>query len=259
MNRFSKLEFDSSPLGRLETPAASEPRNEAFYLKEATAAFENGEFEEALRLYSKVLEHNAHNPAPWTGQVRMLIELGEFREAKVWADKALERFPHEPELLAVKAVALARTGDFKAAMAFSDASFAERGESPWLWIARADVLLARREARADYCLERALIPDPANWVLHWLISRLNFYYGRFAQALVSVQKALALDASRLQLWLQASHCQQELGLHAAAAESGAHALMINPRHPQAMRRAAALEAVPPFIRWCRRLRHFLFR
>ena len=68
-------------------------KDEAYYLAEARAAFENGDFELALRAFCKVLEFNPQNAAAWTGQVRMLIELGEYREAKLWADKALERFP----------------------------------------------------------------------------------------------------------------------------------------------------------------------
>jgi len=259
MSRFSKLEFDYVSAGRLE--AAPEPihQDEAHYLREATAAFENGEFEEALRAYAKVLEHNPKNPLPWTGQVRMLIELGEFREAKLWADKALEMFPHEPELLAAKAVALARMGDFKAAMAFSDASFSQRGDSAYLWAARADVLLAQKQTKADYCLERAVTLDPANWLLHWLISRINAHYGRFVHALASAQKALALDASRLQVWLQMAVCQQQLGLHDAAAESGSHALRLNPTHPLAREMMASLEMTPPFLSWWRRFRHLFHR
>ena len=94
----------------------------------------------------------------------MLIELGEFREAKLWADKALERFPNEPELLAAKAVALARSGDLQGALSFSDASIEERGDTPYVWLARGDVLLARAEARADYCFEKAAAARAARLV-----------------------------------------------------------------------------------------------
>src|SRR5213078_3430249 len=107
------------------------------------------------------------NAAAWTCQVRMLIELGEFREARLWADKALERFPHEPDLLAAKAVALARSGDLQGALSFSDAAIEERGDTPYVWLARADVLLARHEPRADYCLEKALRLAPGDWFIGW--------------------------------------------------------------------------------------------
>ena len=90
MSRFVNLEFS----GESEDHARQQKslvKDDGYYFSEARSAFENGKFESALRLYSKVLEFNPQNAAAWTGQVRMLIELAEFREAKLWADKALER------------------------------------------------------------------------------------------------------------------------------------------------------------------------
>src|SRR5438046_8520271 len=163
MSRFVNLEFggESEDHGaHAQKPLA---KDDGYYFSEARSAFENGKFESALRLYSKVLEFNPQNAAAWTGQVRMLIELGEFREAKLWADKALERFPQEPELLAAKAVALGRSGDLQGALAFSDASIEERGDTPYVWLARGDVLLTRQESRADYCFDKALLLAPRDW------------------------------------------------------------------------------------------------
>src|SRR5215469_10834960 len=121
MSRFENLELSGESEDQPRRQKAL-VKDESYYLSTAQSAFENGEFESALRSFGKVLEFNPQNPAAWTGQVRMLIELGEYKEAKLWADKALERFPTEPELLAAKAVALARSGDLQGALAFSDAS-----------------------------------------------------------------------------------------------------------------------------------------
>src|SRR5262245_34913024 len=120
MSRFVNLEFDGESERQAQGSKKGLTKDEAYYVSEARSAFESGNFESALRLYSKVLEFNPGNAEAWTGQVRMLIELGEFREARLWADKALERFPHEPDLLAAKAVALGRTGDLQGAIIFSD-------------------------------------------------------------------------------------------------------------------------------------------
>src|SRR5437016_12364606 len=125
MSRFVNLEFGGESEDHAAHAQKALVKDEGYYFAEARTAFENGNFEQALRLYSKVLEFNPQNAAAWTNQVRMLIELGEYREAKLWADKALERFPHEPELLAAKAVALGRSGDLQGALAFSDASRSE--------------------------------------------------------------------------------------------------------------------------------------
>src|SRR5437899_4608880 len=172
MSRFANLEFEGEGEEQWHG-AKAVSKDEAFYFAQAREAFQNGNFESGLRLYSKVLEFNPQNASAWCGQVRMLVELGEFREAKLWADKALERFPHEPELLAAKAVALARGGDLQGALAFSDASIEERGDTPYVWLARGDVLLARRERRADYCLEKALRLAPGDWFIGWLAARVR--------------------------------------------------------------------------------------
>src|SRR5216684_9224132 len=210
MSRFTNLEFSGESENQSQQPKAL-VKDEAYYFAEARTAFENGNFESALRLYSKVLEFNPLNAAAWTGQVRMLIEMGELREAKLWADKALERFPHEPELLAAKAVALARDGDLQEALAFSDASIEERGDTPYIWLARGDVLLSREEVRADYCFEKALTLAPQDWFIAWLAARIHFYYEQFALALKMLQRSIELNAGHFVLWLELGRCQQALG------------------------------------------------
>jgi tetratricopeptide (TPR) repeat protein len=234
MSRFVNLELGGEAEDQPSQPQQKAPvKGEAYYLAEARAAFENGNFESALRYYSKVLEFNPDNTAAWTAQVRMLIELSEFREAKLWADKALERFAHEPELLAAKAVALARTGDLQEAIAFSDASIEERGDTPYIWLARGDVLLARQEQRADYCFEKALMLAPNDWCIAWLAARIRFYYKQFVLALKLLQSAVEWNTGHFLLWLQLGQCQQSLGLVGAAEVSFTQARQLNPQCQEA--------------------------
>ncbi len=232
MSRFNNLEFggESDEQFPQQKPLI---KDESYYLAEARTAFENGNFESALRLFSKVLEFNPHNASAWTGQVRMLIELGEYREAKLWADKALERFPHEAELLAAKAVALARNGEIEGALAFSDASIEERGDTPYIWLARGDVLLARREARADYCFEKALLLAPRDWFTAWLAARVRYFHEQFALALKLLQQALEWNAGHFLMWLELGKCQQALGLIAPARVSFEQAKQLNPQSHEA--------------------------
>jgi len=233
-------------------------KDEAYYYAEARSAFENGDFEPGLRLYSKVLEFNPNNAAAWAGQVRMLIELGEFREARLWADKALERFPHEPELLAAKAVALGRHGDLQGALAFSDAAIEERGDTPYVWLARADVLLAREEPRADYCFEKALLLAPGDWFIAWLGARIRYYYEQFALALKLLQQAVAWNAGHFRLWLELGQCQQALGLVGPARNSFTQAKQLNPQCHEAgfaLTRLSGAGFGPRLRGWWRRLFH----
>lgn len=225
MSRFGNLELGGEFEDRSQ-PALV--KDEGYYFSEANSAFELGNFEQALRYYSKVLEFNPQNAAAWTAQVRMLIELGEFREAKVWADKALERFAQFPELLAAKAVALARLGDLAGAIAFSDASIEERGDTPYVWLARGDVLLARKERRADYCFEKAMMLAPANWAIAWLAARIRYYYSQFVLGMKLLQQALEWNPGHFLLWLELGRCQQAIHLFGPAENSFNQAKLLNP-------------------------------
>ena len=256
MSRFDNLELGGE--SEEQSPSSPKPlvKGETYYLNEARAAFENGDFEPALRFYSKVLEYNPANAAAWTAQVRMLIELGEFREAKLWADKALERFPNEPELLAAKAVALGRSGDLQGALAFSDASIEERGDTPYVWLARGDVLLARKESRADYCFEKALLLAPTDWFVTWLAARIRFYYKQFALALKLSQRAVELKADHFLLWLELGLTQQALGLVGPAQISFQQGQQLNPHCAAADMALVRLSDTGLFARlsgWARQL------
>ncbi len=233
VSRFLNLEFDGDSESRLTGSPGTPVRDETFYIGEATTAFQNGNFESALRLYGKVIEFNPNNPSAWTGQVRMLIELGEFKEAKLWADKALERFPREAELLAAKAVALGRCGDIQGAMVFSDAAVEERGDTPYVWLARGDVLLGTEERRAESCIEKALLLAPGDWLIRWLAARIEYYYDRFGSALKFLKEAVEINASHFLLWLELGQCQQALGLLRPARDSFGVARQLNPRCSEA--------------------------
>ena len=243
MSRFGNLEFNAE--FEQESQRQKAVKGEAYYFAEALRAFEQGQFEQALRSYSKVLEFNANNVSAWTGQVRALIELKEYHEAKLWADKALERFPRDAELLAAKAVALGRVGDLQGALAFSDASIEERGDTPYVWLARGDVLLAGEERRADYCFEKALALAPKDWFVAWLAARIRYVYQQFTLALRLVQQALEWDSGRSTLWLLAGLCQQELRLLLPARSSFSRALELNPHCSDAAVALARLSRAGP--------------
>lgn len=227
MSRFINLELGGEAEDQPQQSPQEPVKNEAYYLAAARTAFENGNYEQGLRFYSKVLEFNPKSAVAWTGQVRMLIELGEYREAKLWADKAIERFPNEPELLAAKAVALGRAGDLQGALAFSDASIEERGDTPYVWLARGDVLLAREESRADYCFEKAMLLAPHDWFVAWLAARIRYYYEQFILALKHIQTAVELNPGHFLLWLEQGRCQEALGLISVAEHSFTQARQLN--------------------------------
>ena len=67
MSRFVNLELGGESEDQTPQKKAL-VKDEAYYQAEAKTAFENGEFEQALRLYGKVLEFNPNGAAAWTGQ-----------------------------------------------------------------------------------------------------------------------------------------------------------------------------------------------
>lgn len=227
MSRFVNLE-----LGGNEKEFSGSKRlvkDAVYYLAEATTAFENMEFEESLRQHGKVIEQDPGCAAAWTGQVRAFIEMGELSEACVWADKALEHFPHEAELLAAKAVALGRLGEIGPALAYSDAAIEEPGESPYVWLARGDVLLSAREQRAEYCLEKALAMAAGNWFIAWLAARVRFFHRQFLLALKLAQRAVEWHPHHAPCWLLLGLCQQEIGMVGPARKSIEQAAELRPR------------------------------
>jgi tetratricopeptide (TPR) repeat protein len=252
MSRFVNLEFE----GQFEPEHETTGRDEKTCFQEARAAFERGAFERALRYYSRVLEFNPQNTTAWTGQVQALVELGEYREARLWADKALERFPRDPELLAAKAVALGRCGDLDAALAFSDASIEERGDTPYVWLARGDVLLAREERRADYCFDKALLLAPKDWLVAWLGARIRYFYRQFALALKYATQAVEWNPTHSTAWTMLGLCQKELGMAAPARVSFSQALQLDPGCEPAKEGMAAASRVglgSQIAGWWRRL------
>ncbi len=226
MSRFSNLEFEDGFDSFQQDQTLL--KDDAFYLKEARLGFENAKFEYALRAYAKVLEFNPMNAAAWAGQVQMLIELEEYREAKLWADKALERFSNNPEILSLKAMALGRYGDLDAALAYADAAVEERGESPIVWLARADVLMARKETMAEYSIQRAIVMAPEDWLVHVMTSKIYYFYKYFLKAFKSAKKATELAPSVPICWLQLGICQLELGMNSQAHLSFQSAIELSP-------------------------------
>ena len=76
--------------------------------------------------------------------------------------------------------------------------------------------LARKEQRADYCFEKALLLAPKDWFIAWLAARVRFYYSQFVLALKLLQQAVEWNAGHFLLWLELGQCQQALGLVGAA-------------------------------------------
>ena len=218
MKRFTSLEFGdtSGPEGQSSSGKGEPIRDAGYFYEQAIKSFLNGDFELALRNYSRSLERSTTFFEAWAGQIRMLIELGEYPEALVWSDKAMELFPENAELLACKAVACLRDAKFNKAMAFSDNAVSKEKVGPRVWLARGEVLMQRKSRVAEDCLSKAIqLAGESVDMIRLESGRILRKNGRYASAQQYLEAAVrALPKSAL-AWYELGCCQAKMGFDQA--------------------------------------------
>jgi len=232
MDRFSQLEFgDAAPQGR---KAAGEPvRDASYFYQEATRYWLSGDYEVALRHYSRVLERNNSVFEGWAGQVLMLIELREYREAEMWTDKALELFPEHPELLALKAIACARDAKKQQATAYSDNSINHENLTPRVWLARAEIFMDRKGPICESCISKAVTGAGKHApVIKLEAGRTLRRAGNYPLAIQYLREAVQLLPQAALAWYELGCCQAALGRDEAR-HSFEQSLRLRPRWAEA--------------------------
>lgn len=254
--RFSNLEFDDESRARQrETPQARvEERDKPDLLSRAHEEHRSGQFESALRLYTRCLQQDRKLVPAWVGQVQMLVALGEHHEARIWSDKALELFRNNGELLAAKAQACVRLNDLPTAYRCSDASLQMPGSSPWRWEVRGELLVAHGKKQFETCFQTALTEPAADWFDRVIIARMLVFHHRVAAAVHYLQQALELEPVHAPTWLELGQCQAALGLMAAARSSYDRCLELRPDYAAARQERNSLDWVSP-LAWLRGLWH----
>ncbi|HEY2588919.1 MAG TPA: tetratricopeptide repeat protein [Tepidisphaeraceae bacterium] len=250
MSRFDRLEFrePEQTLGargqQQQRADLRQPLDEDFdeghWLRMAGDERRRGLHESALRYYSRALELDKSLVAGWVGQVQMLIALGEYPEAELWSRKALELFKNNAELLAGRAQALCRAGDLRAAQASCDAAIGQQGMFACPWIARGELMVARKDALDDYCFDKAAQIDP-DWLVPLEIGAIYQHYGRDAKALTRTRQAVERAPDQAYCWYRQGACELALGLTAPAERSFARCLQLVPNHADAHRALADLK------------------
>jgi tetratricopeptide (TPR) repeat protein len=216
MDRFSQLEFDETVPERKSSQGEA-IRDAGYFHREAVKCWLAGDYELALRNYSRVLERNSTIFDGWAGQVLMLIELGEYHEASVWADKAMELFPEHPELLALKAVACARDGKLEKAIAYSDNSINKDNITARVWLARAEVLFDRKSPVAENCIKKAVSgTGKVGPVIRLEAGRLLRRKGSYSDALGYLREVVKSFPKSALVWYELGCCQAKLGLSEGA-------------------------------------------
>jgi tetratricopeptide (TPR) repeat protein len=219
MKRFSRLEFgESRKESKDKRPHGESIRDEFYFQKRALQCWLAGDFELALRNYSRALEKNSSFFEGWTGQILMLIELGEYHEAGVWSDKALEMFPEHPELLALKAVACVRDGRIEKALAYSDNAISKERVTPRVWLSRAEVLMKRKSLVADNCISKAIgLAGNEAPIIRLEAGRLLAKKEHYSRAVQYLQEVVTAIPKSAMAWYTLGYCQSKLGRSEAEA------------------------------------------
>jgi tetratricopeptide (TPR) repeat protein len=257
--RFEHLEFGPDPSEREKprpAPAGYVPPkhdDERLALKKADQFRRHGQYENALRQYSRALEQDKSLVTGWVGQVQMLVQLGEAPEAELWSRKALELFPGNGDLLAGRAQALARMGDVKRAGEASDGSLAVAGKSAYRWIVRGEWMLAARHKLEDHAFNKAEQLDK-DWIVP-LESALIYLHYRFAsRAIARARAATEAAPDQYFAWYVRGCAESDAGMKRPATESLQHCLQLCPGHVEAQERMRKLssDGLAP-VRWLRNL------
>lgn len=234
MGRFAKLEWDDArppAVGDADdgsgAPGAEE-YGEEHYLQTAQAAMDSGDYETALRRYSRALQLNINLVEAWWGQVQALMGLEELEEALLWSDKALGRFRDHPDLLSAKAVAHARQANHDTAMAYSDAALAGSPLSQYVWLARGECLLAELNRNAKYCFLKALEHAPQDWRGRFCIGEAYLRCDFPVDAARYLSAAAQISSDSPLVWVTLGRARERMGLLAQAREAYIRALEVQP-------------------------------
>jgi tetratricopeptide (TPR) repeat protein len=244
MARFEHLEFgpDANDRGQTDEPPKQQPEeDEHRALVNADDCRRRGQYENALRFYSRSLEYDKSLIAAWVGQVQMLVQLGEAPEAELWARKALEMFPGNGELLAARAQALCRIGDLPQAGAACDSAMGAAGRSAFRWQVRGEWMLACRQKLEEHCFAKAQEID-GNWLVAMESALIYLHYKFPSRAVMRARLATELAPAEYHPWFVRGTAEAELGLRQAAIESFDQCLQLCPRHVEALARRRELSA-----------------
>jgi tetratricopeptide (TPR) repeat protein len=240
MARFDKLELESGLPRQPERPSKSKPaREQVAWIDQAIEERRCGNYENALRLYSRALEDDKSLVNGWLGQVQMLVVLEEAVEAELWSRKALELFPGNGDLLAGRAQGMHRSGNISSAMGLSDSSLKSPGQSAYRWLVRGELMAATKQDTDRHCFDKAIENDK-DWLVPLEIAQVYRYLGIPSRALERVRRAVEAAPDRFYPWFVQGETEQELGLEAAAKKSLQRCLELCPRHVDADRSLRAL-------------------
>lgn len=241
MARFNKLEFEADRSEPTESISKKKSKlEELTWLEQAVEQRSNGQYENALRLYSRALEDDKSLVTAWVGQVQMLVMLDESVEAELWSRKALELFPGNGDLMAGRAQASRRSGNKTVAISLSDGSLRAAGQSAYRWMVRGELMAATKQPTERHCFDKAAQVDPS-WLTPLEIALIYLELGIPSRGLEWVRRAVQTEPGRYYGWIVKGRIEEELGFAGDAEKSFEHCLQLCPGHAEAEDRLAKID------------------
>ncbi len=267
MGRFSKLETgDAGESGQTPSPAAVRARAAAaadanspiydhgYYAAEADRLFFAGEFEKALRVYSRAIQADHAQIGPWLGQVLCLVEMKQTKEALIWVKRGLELFPEEARMISLQGVAYAQQGMLQRGIGCSDYALQITAADPMVWLLRGQILTLADNRNAQACFDKAMeTRRPGEWQVPMMAGMFLLERRKWTQAAEFLRKAVAENTGLDHLWVLLGKANEQLGVTQAALDAYQAALDLNPSNQQAQNSVARLSRTPLLVRVARRL------
>ncbi|MFH1768432.1 MAG: tetratricopeptide repeat protein [Candidatus Omnitrophota bacterium] len=219
MGRFDWLEipdFDEDKREKIKEdtprqPAETDNYDSQYYLQLAAVQYLDGDFDSALKHFSRALHLDRDNAAAWAGQVKALIGMNELNEAKIWVEKAISIFPKDGELLAAKASLLCKSELHDDALACSDNSIQQSGEFSYIWLVRGEIFLSlNRHDLARHCFDKAKGLENAEADILFEIGQAYFNRALFIQACEYFNRSLEKQPSNPFRWFKLARAYEKL-------------------------------------------------
>ncbi len=265
MGRFSKLEVREAAKSE-KTEKAAEPSRKSSgaaplsydgMMRKADERFYLGDWKEAVRLYSRALQLDNSQVAPWTGQVLALLFQGQLREADAWAKREMECFPDNPVAVSMHGLVFVLQGMTKRGMGSSDYAMGLGAGDPMTWVARGWMLLEADNKNWKNCFTKALETNPSDeWRIHMLTGFILEQYKKWPQAVERYLEAADQQTGNFYLWHRLGLCYSKLGVARKALEAQQHVLSIDPDFQPAKREVARLSGFSVFAVFRRLFRRF---
>lgn len=209
-------------------------------LRDAKTALDTGRIAEAITLLLALVDDRPDQPSiVYQVLLNRLLEARRYREAVDYSKRAIAVHPRDPDILNARGVALRRTGWFAEALSAFDAVLAVDPDNRMIRFNRALALLAKGDADEAVEVFGAMVREnPDNATLQRQLGASLLLGGRHEDGFVHLRRAVELEPTLVDAWLDMCSDLNVRGQHALAEAECDRALADNPGHPKLVRSKA---------------------